>query len=198
MKKSIAFPMLLSVLLVIGCNSEANPQQQEQPKTEQPTKQASRSITNVEEFSSKKGMVVIKGFTSVGTISNQIGSIEVSAIESFDAASPSNIAKGVSITVKQSIRIEKSNTSFVDAEEIDGLISGIDYISSIKSDVTKQKNFEAKYRTNGNFNVVVFNKDAGELLAVVASGDVSYASVFVEMSDLARLKQLLIDAKAKL
>ena len=159
---------------------------------------AEKPSTKVEQFSAKTGAVIIKGFTEIGVINSRGNTLEVSSVEFFDAGSPNNIVKGVAIRVEQKTRFERSNTSFIDFDEIDSLIKGIDYISKIKSDATKQQNFEAKYKTKGSFEIIVFDNSQGGLSAMVASGNIGKASIFIDMTDLEKLRQLVLDAKAKL
>lgn len=159
--------------------------------TDVPTKAAS---TKIEAFSSRTGIVMIKGFQEVGRIRGT-GMVTIDAREYRNASNPKQAEYGVLFEVKESGRLERENRSFVDADEIDALIQGIDYISGITKSITPLSNFEAEYRTKGDFSIVVFSQSGGELGVAVASGRVGKTNAFLKISDLERLKELIRDAK---
>lgn len=158
---------------------------------------ADKPATKIEQFSAKTGSVIIKRYTDIGKVSGIGSEVEVTAIELIDANS-SNITKGISISVTQNSRIERSSTSFIDFDEIDSLIKGMEYVSSVKADTMKHKNFEARYKTKGNFEVVIFNERNGDISAAISSGLIGKASAFIKLDDFVKLKQLILDSKSKL
>src|ERR1700722_15709132 len=120
--------LLACLLFAQSCYSQA-----------QQSKDTTPPATKLEAFSAKTGVVIIRGFTTVGTLPG-LGSVSIDAREFRDAATKSKVT-GLSFEVKESGRFEKENTSFVDYDEIDSLIQGIDYISRINSSVTPMKSF---------------------------------------------------------
>lgn len=158
----------------------------------------SKPATKLEAFQSKTGIVLVRGFTHVGSIRGVGGNITISAREFFDASSSTTKITGISITIRESGRIERSNTSFIDADEIESLLHGLDYIAKSGKEVTKQQQFEVEYRTKGDFSITIFNDSGGDISVAVTSGRIGKASSFIELSDLAQLRQLILDAKAKL
>ena len=150
--------------------------------------------TKIEAFSAKTGVVMIKGFSTVGRIRGQ-GVVSVDAREFRDASSPKTGVYGVAIEVKEAGRIERESRSFIDQDELDSLVSGIDYISKISKSVTVLKDFEAEYRTKGDFSITVFSDSSGGLSLAVASGRIGKTSAFLKLGDLDQLKALIIEAK---
>jgi hypothetical protein len=159
--------------------------------TDVSTKDAS---TKIEAFSSRTGIVMIKGYQEVGSV-GETGMVSIDAREYRNASNPKQAEYGVVFEVKESGRLERENSSFVDADEIDALIQGIDYISGITKSITPLSNFEAEYRTKGDFSIVVFSQSNGELGVAVASGRAVKTNAYLKISDLARLKELIRDAK---
>ncbi len=104
---------------------------------------------------------------------------------------------GIVIDVKESGKFENSDRSFIDYDEIDPLLNGIDYISKIKSDTTRLSNFEAIYKTKGNFNVVTFSS-SGKIDAAVKSGYIRPATAYLSLQQLINLRELVQKAKQKL
>jgi hypothetical protein len=152
--------------------------------------------TNLETFQAKTGAVIIKGFTRQGSIRGVGGTVEVSNREFIDAQTGKK-AYGVVVEVKESGRLERSNRSFIDYDEIDSLLKGIDYIAKIDSTVTKLKNFEAQYTTKGEFSVTVFN-DAEGLQVAITSGRFGGVSMYLKLEELVNFRKLITDAKAGL
>jgi hypothetical protein len=150
--------------------------------------------TKIEAFSAKTGVVMIKGFSNIGRIRGQ-GIVSVDAREFRDASSPKTGVYGIAIEVKESGRLERETRSFIDQDEIDSLLSGIDYIAKISKSVTSMKDFEAEYRTKGDFSITVFSDASGGLGLAVASGRIGKTSAFLKLGDLEQLRTLINEAK---
>jgi hypothetical protein len=118
----------------------------------------------------------------------------------FTDAQSATKVQGMVIEIKESGRLERSDRSFIDFDEIDGLLKGIDYIAKVQSPTTKQDFFEAKYRTRGDFGVTTFNSaDASEGIQVALTiGRISQVSVYLKLSDLPTFRELILMAKGKL
>jgi len=163
---------------------------------QQPAK-AEEPKTKLESFQAKTGVVIIKGYSTVGRLTGQYGggSVEVQSREFKDATSGLSIF-GVTLTVKEGGRLETEERSFIDYDEIDSLIKGLDYVSKIDKSVTSLSSFEASYRTKGGLMITTFSDSStGGVNAAVTSGR---ADVFIKLEDLVKLRQLLIDAKSQL
>lgn len=177
-------------LLAALTTSAAAQQQAADPSAQQRAAPA----TKIEAFSAKTGVVLIKGFLTVGRVRGQ-GIVSVDAREFRDASSPKTGVYGVAIEVKESGRLERETRSFIDQDEIDSLVSGIEYISKISKSVTVMKDFEAEYRTKGDFSITVFSDSSGGLSLAVASGRIGKTSAFLKLGDLDQLKALILEAK---
>ena len=60
--------------------------------------------------------------------------------------------------------------SFIDFDEVDALLKGLDYISKATSEVTKLGMFEATYKTKGYFSATTFSSSSGKIDAALKSG----------------------------
>jgi hypothetical protein len=178
-------------VLLCGCLLALTAHAQVQQEPREPA-------TKLEAFQTRSGIVVIRGFTNVGTVNSNSGSIEVDARELRDARNPKTVQTGIAITVKESGRLQRENISFIDVDEVDSLLSGIEYISKATKEVTKHQHFEAVYRTKGDLRITVFNSTRGDLSASVESGRVGRTNVFLSMDQLSKLKELIEGAKGKL
>jgi len=164
----------------------------------QDTKPAAKETkTKLEAFEAQAGAVLIKGITEVGSVKG-MGSVAVDCREFADAATGRK-EYGISIEVTGSGSFERKDTAFIDYEEIDSLLKGIDYISKIDKSVTPLTTFEAVYRTKGDLQVTTFTTAANsKVQAAVQSGRFSSASAFLSLDQLAKFRGLVADAKAKL
>jgi len=158
--------------------------------------QAVAPATKLEAFAAKTGVVIIRGYTTIGSINGLgPGSVTVDAREFRDAANLKLRVTGLSIQVKESGRLERESTSFVDYDEIDSLLQGIDYISKIGPDITQMAKYEAEYITKGDFSVTTFNSTNGFSVGV-SSGKFAKVTAYFKLDNLAKLKTLLQDGKA--
>ena len=146
--------------------------------------------TKLEAFSARTGIVLVKGFTNLGTV-NGMGRVSIDVREFRDASNPKSAQYGVAFEVKESGRLER----YIDEDEIDSLIRGLDYISKIDRSVTTFGNFEAQYRTKGDLSLVVFSGSGGEISLAVSSGRIGRTRAFLKLADTEQIRTLLGEAK---
>ena len=178
-----------TALLIIG----ATHAQQRATQTQQKSEEAQ---TRVEIFQAKTGVVLIKNYSEIGSISGLGGTITVTSYEFADAQTGRK-EYGLGIEAKESGRLEREARSYVDYDEISSLIAGIDYISKVDGGQSKLKNFEAHYKTKGELDVTVFSS-RGHIEAAVSVGRFGAVSVFLQLDSLQKFKQTIVEAKAAL
>lgn len=152
--------------------------------------------TTLETFQAKTGVVIIKGFTRHGTMHGLGGVVEVSSREFTDAQTGKK-AFGVVVEVKETGRLERSNRSYVDYDEIDSLIKGIDYIAKVDKSVTKLDSFEAQYSTKGDLSITIFNDKEGLQIAIT-TGRIGGTTAYFESPYLPNFRKLITEAKSRL
>lgn len=152
--------------------------------------------TKLEAFTGTTGVVSIKAYTKIGEVKGT-GSVEVRAM-SFRSAKTGQEQSGIAIEVKGGRAYSSPAISFIDYDEIQGLLDGIDYISKTQNDVTEHAFFEARYSTKGDFAVVVFNNESGQRRVSIESGTYGSHSVYFGLENLAEFKSLLVRARSVL
>ena len=154
--------------------------------------------TKIEQFSTKTGVVIIRGFHKIGTAQGLYNtSVNIESKE-FTNVSDGTKQYGITIqTFKEDGRYDKDHTSFIDFDEIDSLVKGIEYISKVKEGVTKLENFQADYNTKGDLKISTFSSTNG-VMAAVTSGNIGGVAAYFKVSDLEQVKQLIIQAKQKI
>jgi hypothetical protein len=100
--------------------------------------------------------------------------------------------------VKETSRLERDNTSYIDYDEIPALLKGIDYIAKINKSVTKLDNFQADYKTKGDLRIATFSRDSEEIMVAVTSGTIGSTSVYLKIADLENVRELIASAKSRL
>ena len=123
-----------------------------------------------------------------------MGSVEVSAMELTNATTGRK-QSGVLIEITESGRFENTDRSFIDYDEVDALLKGLDYISNATSNVTKLSMFEATYKTKGYFSATTFSSRSGIIEAAVKSGYIRPANAYLSLKQLAELRGLIVQAK---
>ena len=179
-----------TLIVFLGTGSAFAQEQAEQKKA---------PATKLEIFQSRTGVVLIRGYSTVGTLRAMGAEVVVDAREFRDGSNPgSPRTTGVSITVKEAGRLERENTSYIDLDEIDSLLKGIAYISKADKDATKLSLFEVDYRTKGDLRITVFNSEKGDVSAVISSGTIGRTRAFVKLADLDKLRDMISSAKSML
>lgn len=177
--------LLAAVLLTL-------PMCAQQPKTEPPLPK-----TKVEAFEAQVGSVIIRGFSTIGSVSGEYGtSVSVESREYMNATSGKK-EYGVVIEVKEGGRLERESSSYIDFDEIESLVRGIDYVAKITPDVTRMENFQADYRTKGDLRISTYSSN-GTVQAAVASGTIGGARAFLSLANLTKLRELIEQAKSKI
>ncbi len=154
--------------------------------------------TKLEEFSARTGAVIIRGFEEIGSAYGLYNtSITVEAKE-FVNVSTGKREYGITIEVKKEDgRYDKESTSYIDYDEIESLIKGIDYIAKVDKSRTKFSNFQADYNTKGDFRISTFST-AGKIMVAVSSGRIGSVSAYYNLSSLTEIRTLIKKAKDKI
>ncbi len=152
--------------------------------------------TKLEAFSARSGVVVVKAFTPLGAVPARGASLEIDAREFRDASNPKVREHGVVVELTEQDRLARTVRAYVDYDEIDSLLKGIEYISKVDAGITPLKEFEVEYRTRGGLEVVAFS----------LKGKISYSvsarfprlNAFIDAPGLEAFRKKIVEAKALL
>ncbi|HEU5236635.1 MAG TPA: hypothetical protein VFU37_05805 [Pyrinomonadaceae bacterium] len=154
----------------------------------------------LEDIDGRMETLLIKGRHWVGTMRAQNGSARVEAYEIKDTRT-SDRATGVLITFAPADANTRADEirSMIDYEEIDPLVKVIDTMIKADDNVTKLSHFEERYRTRGDFEVMVFKQQTGtSVAAAVEGGFFDRLRLFLIMDELVRLRYMIVQAKERL
>lgn len=159
------------------------------------TGKPSEVSTKLQAFEAKTGTVVIEGFTNIGSVRGDLGGdISIEAVELIDATSGTK-QFGIKIDVAKGDEIGTESISWVDTDEIDSLLKGIDYVSKVDSSATKMNQFQADYRTRDDLRISAFSETNGNIGIAVESGELRAARVFFKQDGLSKVRNLIVQAQ---
>jgi hypothetical protein len=159
--------------------------------------------TKLEEYQDRIEAVIIRGFMSIGRIGGRDGAVDVSALELKDTSDSTKV-NGIMIAISETSQAQVEIQSFLDYDEIDPLIRGIDLVARADDQITKMPNFSATYRTRDDFSVIVFKQTRSGLAVRLentglnGSGGFEHASILITLDELNRLRGMILEAKQRL
>jgi hypothetical protein len=106
--------------------------------------------TEIGLFESQTGVVIVKGFGQVGSITTGSAVISVRCKESFSAAS-GHKDYGVAVVIEVN---EQRAVAIVDYDELDALLNGMDYLGKMTYNVTSLPGFEATFTTKSGLELI--------------------------------------------
>ena len=160
-----------------------------------PTPTPEEFQTKLESLMSETGAVIIKGYTRVGSMNGSRGAAFVTAWEVTNARTGRR-EQGVTVEISESTqnRPDFEERAYIDYDELDPLLKGIDYIMRLDDKATKLSRYEAQYQTRGGLVLATFNTPDGVRTAISTWGGRRPRFV-LRQTGLAEFKNLLESAK---
>jgi hypothetical protein len=187
--------LILAALMIAASFGSVCAQRQRLPTLRDPQNYAPRN--SLEEFESRLGTILIKGHTYVGTVKAQGGNLRVEAMEIRDTGD-SQRALGVVVTIMDAPNSPNDIRSLIPYEDIEPLIRAIDTAAKADETLTKLTHFEVRYRTTGDFEVIVFKQLAGGVAVAVEGGFFERTRLLMTLEDLTKLRWMIAQAKDRL
>jgi hypothetical protein len=149
--------------------------------------------TEIENFEAQTGTVIVKGVGQGGSLTTGAGIISVRLKESIDVSHGGKLY-GMAIGLESGPRREFLT---VDYDEMDSLISGMDYLAKIGYDATALQAFEASFTTRSGLRVVAYSTvRQGGIHTYLQFGDAPKISLAPDQ--LAQFQNLIAQAKSSL
>jgi len=152
--------------------------------------------SRLENFEATTGVVLIKGTDDMAAVPGKLGGVTVKCREARNAAT--NLREfGAIVIVTQAEGLE--DTTYVDYEEMDALLRGIDYISKVDWSVTSLGQFEAGYTTKAGLRVVTYSsRRSGTIEAAVVSNRLIKSRCPMTMAQLAQFRTAIDQTKERI
>src|SRR5215470_14567853 len=152
--------------------------------------------TKLEDFETKYGTIVFKGFTRIQPL--DFHGVLIDAVEMREVGGNAR-ASGLTVTlVSGSDQQSRDNRAFVDYEEIDTLVSVMDTLARANETMTRMVGFEGRYRTKGDLEIKVFRQTRSGTAVTLSSGVCEQTLVTLSLDDLARVRAMILEAKGRL
>ena len=180
--------IILLFLVTISFNSIAEKLQDTVPT----------SKTKLEEFTAKTGAVIVRGFEEIGFLKGLYGTKITVECKEFTDVSSGKVQYGITIEVfKENGNYDKDHTSFIDYDEIQGILEALDYISKITKESTKLKDFQADYATKGDLKFSTFSS-GNKVLIAITSGNIGSVTAYYKINEIGSIKSLIKQGKDKI
>ncbi|HET6980460.1 MAG TPA: hypothetical protein VFI24_29270 [Pyrinomonadaceae bacterium] len=151
--------------------------------------------TKLEAIEDRHSTVILKGFTRITTL--EVRGIRVDAVEMRELGNVAR-AKGLVVALREGGERPEDNRAFVDYEEIESLLNAIEVISRVDETATKLVGFEARFKTLGDLEIAVFRQTARGTAVSMSTGICNRATTTLTLDDLAKVKAMIQEAKARL
>lgn len=151
----------------------------------------------LEDFESRLETILIKGRTYVGTVKAQNGYARVEATEIRDTNNSTRVT-GVVITIVADSGPPGEIRGLIDYEEIDPLIKAFDTAAKADESITKLTHFEVRYRTKGDFEIMVYKQISGGVTTAVEGGFFDRSRLWLTLDDFTKLRWFIAQAKERL
>jgi hypothetical protein len=153
--------------------------------------------TKLEAIEWRYERVLVKGFSQITSMNVRGADLRVDAVELKDTDSTTR-AVGLVIALREAGENPRENRSFIDYEEIDRLLKALDAIARVNESATKLASFEARYRTLGDLEIVVFRQSRSGTAASLTSGICDRVTGLLTLDELDKLKAYIVEAKTRL
>jgi hypothetical protein len=181
------FALVFSILMIVSWSHA-------QTRSTAAAKQKDQPSTALEAFLGKRGTMMIKDSYSLGSIRGT-GGVTMDALVIYQPNSTTKI-KGLRAEVTESGELERSNTSFIDYDELESLSQALAYMSNLSTKWKGQQHdpyTEVIYTSKGEFEVG-FYQQGTKSRAFCRSGDIGSTDAFLDLGDLPRMKALVDQA----
>ena len=155
-------------------------------------------LTELEKLATQADILVTKGFTVVGDLAGDDGStVRVVAVQFTDAGG----AKTRGLAVHVRAQSGREAVSYIDADEVPGLLSAVDSLANLQQTDTPLQEFEGHYSTRSEFEIANVNVGGGRMVGVRAvqllrlTGQLTWASGQLRVTRMQEFGQLLNNAK---
>lgn len=149
--------------------------------------------TKLEQFLAKKGKLIIKDSHEAGILHGQYGTkITVDALTIYEPGKGTDAIHGLRIEVYEGGRLERSDSSFLDMDEVESLSQAITYMITLleRWQGTNREYSEVIFSTKGDFRLGFYQR-GGEVQAFSKSGIIGAASCIFSTNDLTKLKAII-------
>lgn len=151
--------------------------------------------TTLEIWESSTGKVIVKGTTPIGSVPASAAAVSVVCKEDTIVGAPQKIY-GIMVGIK--VTGQPDDRTVIDYDELESLLSSIDYLGKIDWSVTSLSSFDASYTTKAGLRLAAFSsKRSGQIEFSIRSSRM-VKGILLAPDKLGQLRSLIDQAKTKL
>jgi hypothetical protein len=152
--------------------------------------------TRLEGFETNTGTVIIKASAPIGTVAANAGVVSLKCRDITEAGTGRHEC-GIVVGITYGGQWE--DIMLIDYDELDPLLTAIDYISKLDWSVTSFPSFDAVFTTKGGFRIIAFgSRRTGAIEFAARSTRASRRPLLLSRDQVGQLRSLIEQAKAKL
>ena len=192
--RSLIFSILIIVVSCVSINAQRRWERLPAPRDPQ----FYLPRNKLEDFEGRAETLLIKGRHWVGTVRAQNGSARVEATEIRDPIASTTVS-GVVITIMADGGPTGEIRSLIDYDEIDALVKAMDTAAKAGDGISRLSHFEVRYRTKGDFEIMVFKQmENNAIAAAIEGGFFERSRLYLTIDDLTKLRWMISQAKDQL
>jgi hypothetical protein len=193
--KRSPFFLITTILLAFGPAAVA---QRPGPEFRRPLAcEPTEPRTKLEAVEWRYERVLVKGFSQIATLALRGSELRLDAVELKDPSDATR-ALGIVVSLREVSDRARENRALIDYEEIEPLLRALEAVGKVNESTTKLVSFEARYRTVGDLEIVVFRQGRSGIAATITSGICDRVSGSLTLDELERLRAYIVEAKARL
>lgn len=157
--------------------------------------------TKIEAVALRKGALILRGYSDVGSVQGDSSTLYVRAIEVTDKSKDEK-RYGLELSVVTQLR---TVVSYLDDDDLDAFGEAIDSLGKLDNNATAMMSFDATFRTRSDLQVTSFVPNSGgRMIALRAvqtlrpSGQLVWATAYFPLSQLQNIQQQLAAGKQAL
>jgi hypothetical protein len=152
--------------------------------------------TELETFESQTGTVIVKGAGQVGSLAVDALTINVISKESLNVSTG---RRQYGMAVEAAANNQQVWKKLMDYDEMDSLLSGLDYLAKIDNKVTELPTFVAGYVTRSGLRIGAFTSQRrGGIQYFLQDYSTNSARILITSAQLAQFQDLVEQAKKNL
>ena len=186
-------------LLVLGLTAASMSCAQAQPSKTGAGEKAQEPPTKLEAFLAKKGKIIVKDFYPAGEL-QKMGHMKLDGLVVYEPGQEAQRVRGLRVEVTEAGRLERENGSFLDLDEVESLSKAISYMESLSQKWANGSGApysEVIFQSKGDFQLG-FYQQGSKTGAFAKSGTIGSTTMFFDLGDLPRIKQMVDAADATL
>ena len=159
------------------------------------TANATVPATTLETWEAATDRVMVKGTAPVGSVSLN-GAVMSVTCEELAVGGLNQKMYGIRVGI--AVKGQSEGRTVLDYDELDSLLSAIDYLSKVDWSVTSLSSFDASYTSKAGLRVAAFSSKRAGMIEYSVRGSLMGKRVVVTQGQLSQLRSLVEQAKNNL